>query len=64
MRPHEASHEAAVPPCPACGATPRGEADPLPFCSPRCKAQDLHDWLTGANAVSGLWDDDDDDDAY
>jgi len=36
-------------PCPECGKPSARES--YPFCSPRCKAIDLHRWLSGAYAI-------------
>lgn len=47
--------EDEAPVCPGCGdrLPPAGEHSP--FCSLRCKAEDLHGWLSGANALP-TWD--------
>ncbi len=45
-------------PCPICGKPATREA--RPFCSPRCRAVDLHRWLTGAYAIPVVESDDED----
>lgn len=47
--------------CPICGQPPAGEFKP--FCSPRCKDEDLRRWLVGAYripAATGLVPEDED----
>ena len=47
--------EKMMTPCPICEkpAGPRGENRTFPFCSARCKNEDLGKWLGGAYAVPG-----------
>jgi endogenous inhibitor of DNA gyrase (YacG/DUF329 family) len=41
--------------CPTCraGVKPRDENEAYPFCSPRCRAQDLARWFMGTYRVPG-----------
>ncbi len=41
--------------CPSCKkvALPREENAAFPFCSPRCRAQDLGTWFSGGYVVPG-----------
>lgn len=45
--------------CPICGKP--AEQATRPFCSDRCQQLDLHRWLSGAYAIPGKSDDDDED---
>lgn len=37
--------------CATCRKTLPRDAATFPFCSPRCRAADLHQWLEGAYAI-------------
>lgn len=56
--PPKRADEGAAParPCPICGKPATHAA--RPFCSPRCRAVDLHRWLTGAYAIPVVESDD------
>lgn len=45
----------ATAPCLSCGLPAPPEAPHFPFCSLRCRAEDLHGWLSGSYA-GGPWD--------
>ena len=38
--------------CPICGARVRRGAEPVPFCSARCRDVDLGNWLIGNYRIS------------
>jgi endogenous inhibitor of DNA gyrase (YacG/DUF329 family) len=55
MRERDAS---AAPPCPICGKP--ADARLRPFCSRRCADVDLNRWLSGAYAIPGTADEEED----
>ena len=43
--------ESSSRPCPICGKPVAGNAESYPFCSGRCRTQDLANWATGVYSV-------------
>ncbi len=40
--------------CATCGKAIARDVATFPFCSPRCRAADLHRWLEGAYAIPSV----------